>query len=53
MPRRVLVVGAGYIAVEFAGILNGLGAAVSLSYRGEQILRGFDDDVRHHLAGSS
>ena len=51
MPRRVLVVGAGYIAVEFAGILNGLGAAVSLSYRGEQILRGFDDDVRHHLAG--
>ena len=51
MPPRILVVGAGYIAVEFAGIFNGLGAAVTLSYRGEQILRGFDDDVRHHLAG--
>jgi glutathione reductase (NADPH) len=51
MPRRILVVGAGYVAVEFAGIFNGLGAAVTLSYRGEQILRGFDDDVRHHLAG--
>lgn len=50
LPRRILVVGAGYIAVEFAGIFNGLGAAVTLSYRGEQILRGFDDDVRHHLA---
>jgi glutathione reductase (NADPH) len=51
MPPRILVVGAGYIAVEFAGIFNGLGAAVTLSYRGEQILRGFDDDLRHHLAG--
>jgi glutathione reductase (NADPH) len=51
MPRRILVVGAGYIAVEFAGIFNGLGAAVTLSYRGDQILRGFDDDIRHHLAG--
>jgi glutathione reductase (NADPH) len=51
LPRRILVVGGGYVAVEFAGIFNGLGAAVTLSYRGEQILRGFDDDVRHHLAG--
>jgi glutathione reductase (NADPH) len=50
LPRRILVVGAGYIAVEFAGIFNGLGAAVTVSYRGEQILRGFDEDVRHHLA---
>jgi glutathione reductase (NADPH) len=50
LPRRILVVGGGYIAVEFAGIFNGLGAAVTLSYRGEQLLRGFDDDVRHHLA---
>ena len=50
LPRRVLVVGGGYIAVEFAGIFNGLGADVTLSYRGEQILRGFDDDVRGHLA---
>jgi glutathione reductase (NADPH) len=50
LPRRILVVGGGYIAVEFAGIFNGLGAQVTLSYRGEQLLRGFDDDVRHHLA---
>ncbi len=49
-PRRVLMVGGGYIAVEFAGIFRGLGSEVTLSYRGEQILRGFDDDVRHHLA---
>lgn len=51
MPKRVLVVGGGYIAVEFAGIFHGLGAKVTLSYRGEQILRGFDDDVRGHLSG--
>lgn len=49
LPRRVLIVGGGYIAVEFAGILNGLGAQVTLCYRGEQVLRGFDDDVRVHL----
>ena len=45
-PQRVVVVGGGYIAVEFAGIFNGLGAEVVLAYRGEQILRGFDRDVR-------
>jgi glutathione reductase (NADPH) len=50
LPRRVLVVGGGYIALEFAGIFNGLGSATTVSYRGEQILRGFDDDVRRHLA---
>lgn len=50
LPRRIAVVGGGYIAVEFAGIFHGLGAETSLLYRGEQILRGFDDDVRHHLA---
>jgi glutathione reductase (NADPH) len=49
LPRRVLIVGGGYVAVEFAGIFNGLGAGVTLSYRGEQILRGFDDDLRRHL----
>ncbi|MGC2518682.1 MAG: glutathione-disulfide reductase [Burkholderiales bacterium] len=49
LPRRVLLVGGGYIAAEFAGIFRGLGAEVTLSYRGEQILRGFDDDVRRHL----
>ena len=51
LPRRVLMVGGGYIAVEFAGIFKGLGAEVTLSYRGEEILRGFDDDVRKHLRG--
>jgi glutathione reductase (NADPH) len=49
-PRRLVVVGGGYIACEFASIFQGLGAEVSLLYRGEQILRGFDDDVRHFLA---
>ena len=49
-PKRVAVVGGGYIAVEFAGIFNGLGAKTTLFYRGEQILRGFDADVRAHLA---
>jgi glutathione reductase (NADPH) len=48
-PRRVLIQGGGYIAVEFAGIFAGLGAHVTLVYRGESILRGFDDDVRQHL----
>ncbi len=51
LPRRVLVVGGGYIAVEFAGIFNGLGVETTLLYRGANILRGFDDDVRAHLAG--
>jgi glutathione reductase (NADPH) len=50
LPKRAAVVGGGYIAIEFAGILNGLGAETTLFYRGEQILRGFDDDVRNHLA---
>lgn len=45
-PERVLVVGGGYIAVEFAGIFRGLGADVTLNYRGERILRNFDADVR-------
>ena len=49
LPRRVLVVGGGYIAVEFAGILNGMGAKVTLCYRGDQVLRGFDGDIRAHL----
>jgi glutathione reductase (NADPH) len=49
LPARVLIVGGGFIAVEFAGIFHGLGAEVTLAYRGEQILRGFDDDVRRHL----
>jgi glutathione reductase (NADPH) len=49
MPRRIAVVGGGYIAVEFAGIFHGLGAEVTLAYRGPEFLRGFDDDVRHFL----
>jgi len=48
-PRRVLIQGGGYIAVEFAGIFAGLGSHVTLIYRGENILRGFDDEVRHHV----
>lgn len=49
-PKKVVVVGGGYIAVEFAGIFNGMGSEVIQLYRGEQILRGFDDDLRHRLA---
>ncbi|KVM95747.1 glutathione-disulfide reductase [Burkholderia diffusa] len=49
LPKRIAVVGGGYIAVEFAGIFNGLGSHVDLFYRGEKILRGFDDDVRQFL----
>ena len=49
-PKSALVVGGGYIAVEFAGIFNGLGIQTSLIYRGPQILRGFDEAVRSHLA---
>lgn len=49
-PKRIVIVGGGYIACEFAGILNGLGSAVTQFYRGAQILRGFDDEVRGHVA---
>ena len=49
LPKRVLVVGGGYIAVEFAGIFHGLGAQTSLLYRGDLFLRGFDGSVRKHL----
>ncbi|HEX6859129.1 MAG TPA: glutathione-disulfide reductase [Caulobacteraceae bacterium] len=50
LPRSILIIGGGYIAVEFAGIFNGLGAEVTLLYRGPNVLRGFDEDVRTHLA---
>lgn len=50
-PQRVLIVGGGYIAVEFAGIFNGLGSNVVQVYRGPLFLRGFDNDVRAHIAG--
>ena len=49
-PQHLLVVGGGYIACEFASIFRGLGAQVTQLYRGEQVLRGFDDDVRNFLA---
>ena len=49
-PKHLVVVGGGYIACEFASIFRGLGAQVTQLYRGEQVLRGFDDDVRHFLA---
>ena len=49
-PNRVIVVGGGYIAVEFAGIFNGLGAETTQLYRGPMFLRGFDDDCREFLA---
>jgi glutathione reductase (NADPH) len=49
LPQHVLIQGGGYIAVEFAGIFAGLGSHVTLVYRGENILRGFDDEVRHHV----
>lgn len=50
LPRRIAIVGGGYIAVEFIGIFNGLGSKVTQLYRGEQILRGFDRDLRDGLA---
>ncbi|MCS3468800.1 glutathione reductase (NADPH) [Pseudomonas sp. JUb42] len=49
LPKRIVVVGGGYIAVEFASIFNGLGAHVTQLYRGELFLRGFDGSVRKHL----
>ncbi|MCU0904437.1 MAG: glutathione-disulfide reductase [Tabrizicola sp.] len=52
LPKRALVVGGGYIASEFACILNGLGVKVSQYYRGAQILRGFDDEARGHVSNA-
>lgn len=50
LPKSILIVGGGYIASEFAGILNGLGVEVTQFYRGAQILRGFDDEARGLVA---
>lgn len=52
LPKSILIVGGGYIACEFAGILNGLGVEVTQFYRGAQILRGFDDEARGLIADS-
>jgi glutathione reductase (NADPH) len=50
LPKRIVVAGGGYIALEFAGIFNGLGVETTLVHRGPNVLRGFDDDVRAHIA---
>ena len=50
LPESIVIVGGGYIAAEFAGIFHGLGLHVTQLYRGELFLRGFDDDIRSHLA---
>jgi glutathione reductase (NADPH) len=52
MPKRILIAGGGYIALEFAHIFHGLGSEVSLVYRGEKPLRGFDDDIRDAICHS-
>lgn len=52
LPGRVLIVGGGYIASEFSCILNGLGSKVVQAYRGAQILRGFDEECRSHIASA-
>src|SRR5579864_7179790 len=48
-PKRIVIQGGGYIALEFAGIFAGFGSDVTVIYRGDNILRGFDEDVRKHL----
>ncbi|MTH34057.1 glutathione-disulfide reductase [Paracoccus limosus] len=48
LPRSILVVGGGFIACEFAGILQGMGCQVTLAYRGDAVLRGFDEEMRRH-----
>ena len=50
LPKNIIIVGGGYIAVEFAGIFHGYGAHVTQLYRGELFLRGFDQDLRFQLA---
>ncbi len=50
LPKSILIVGGGYIASEFAGIMNGLGVETTQFYRGDQILRGFDDEARNLVA---
>ena len=49
LPSRMLVVGGGYISVEFASIFTRLGCETTLSYRGDQLLRGFDEEIRHFI----
>jgi glutathione reductase (NADPH) len=49
LPRRIIIQGGGYVALEFATLFSGLGSHVVVVHRGDEILRGFDDDVRRHL----
>src|SRR5690242_5450815 len=49
LPRRVVILGGGYIALEFANIFSGLGSEVRIVHRGDRLLRGFDDDIRAHM----
>ncbi|NVK34974.1 MAG: glutathione-disulfide reductase [Rhodobacteraceae bacterium] len=49
LPQKIVIVGGGFIALEFAGIFNGLGVETTVVYRGDEILRGFDDDLRASL----
>ena len=49
LPEKIVIAGAGYIAIEFAGIFNGLGCDVTIVYRGQEILSGFDRDARRLL----
>ena len=49
LPRRLLIVGGGYVALEFANIFHGLGSKVRILHRGDKLLRGFDDDLRAHM----
>jgi glutathione reductase (NADPH) len=51
LPRRIVIQGGGYIAVEFACLFSALGSKVTLVHRGDEILRGFDDDLREHVRG--
>jgi glutathione reductase (NADPH) len=51
LPKRILIQGGGYIALEFACIFDGLGSDVTVVYRGDNVLRGFDEDVRAHVRG--
>ena len=50
LPKRIVIAGGGYIALEFAGIFNGLGVETTLVHRGPNVLRGFDDDIRAHIS---
>ena len=50
LPNRIIIVGGGYIAVEFAGILHGLGVDTTICHRGQKLLDGFDEDIRDFLA---